>query len=226
MGESAIRRTLEATPYKGFQPDLKINVDETTAVWSTTPCPLTNDRWGLSVFTTHEKSWHHEYPPPGSANASLEDFLGSLTSLYKLTSTELVSELKNSDPTQIGRFICFKASSDTLLPEGTVIDWDDPNKNTQFLHPQAKAKRNHGLIVPQSSIQLYRSNPSGLLQGPKLTDFACLYRADERAHWGQWRFCSVVQIKAAAEERDEVKRDQDGSLVLYALEFAIESIGF
>ena len=211
-----------AKPYNGYKPDFQINVDDITEVWSTTPCLLTNDRWGLSVFKTHETNWHNEYPLPGNANASLVDFFGKVSSFYKPTTAELVPTLQKTPNTQVGRFICFKASSNTLVPEGTMIDWDDPNKDKQF--PQARAKREHGLIVPQSCIELDRSNQSKFPQGPKLTDFACLYLANNLGHWDQWSFCSVVQIKAAAEERDEVNRDPDGSLVLNALEFVIDSI--
>ena len=129
------------------------------------------------------------------------------------------------------RCICFRSKAGvTGLPEKCGLHWDcdpftqpapgtpNPAAAQTSSNPPPKSNKNHGLLYPLQDIPLDGASVHSL----KSSGHGFLYLEKEGGHWEDWEFCSALIIKAKAEARDEVGGDPEGSLLLNALEGALE----
>lgn len=207
---------------RGFQPDLKVEIQHLHHS-RVIPCNVPNERWGLSVFTSHPASWHKERD--FETIQDLYYFLNSLPSpVYQVSANSLVHQLQNLSG--VTRHICFKTvplsaapnATPTRLPKDMIMDFDQTHiAANNPLHFDG-LKSYHCVLIPKASIEVDNCSP-GLPNGGGI---GFLYDNNRDGHWDEWVPCCVVQIQVRAEERDEVGRDREASLLLNSIEFAAE----
>ena len=217
-----------------------------TKVWQTVKCTpgQWKDFYGLSVYTQHPKNWHLEYAPDRDCpdrDAALRQFLSGVDPHRPdcPAADEIVGKLGQHD---VRRKVCFRTRTQlqatglgapiqpTRVPEKCALDWDAdhmlpaatnlPSSGpapTPPPRPKRKLIDGHGLIYPTGKINLSQAHiilPEG--------GAGYLYLNDPRGHWDEWEFCCIMQMKAVADERGEVGGDREGSVLLNALEAALD----
>ena len=182
------------------------------------------DRCGLNVYKEHPRSWHLEYMPAEDCADRTADLV------HKMSTIEQNLHVCHPAPQRLAdglthpvrRCVCFRTRCQTRLPEKCALDWDAQYMQVgappplPFTFPQMK--RTRGLVYPKSAIPLCKA----CVSMPGFGGIGYLYMEDPAGHWDEWEFCSLVQVKIRVDDREDMERDLDCSLVLNALEGALD----